>query len=279
MKDHRYTFNHSDSLKNVGKIEITGGKFYKWNPFESHSENPAMSFIPADYCSYPGSGFYYEVMSWDVAKTKTFSTSSDIDQALELLRAVFRHGGKISIGENNYNADVYLTEALIAETRDVTITGSGEIYLKSGVASIYKPGEVSALICAKKDVTVTFDNYSGYVASNGEDYAIETRGGHIVVNSGYFKGAVSAAYALEGTITINGGEFYEIANTTTYGAQYLLNCHDANYKNGTANIVVKGGTFIGFDPSNNTAEGPGTNFVPDGYKSVKSGSQYTVSQI
>lgn len=280
VKDHRYTFNHSDSLKNVGEIEITGGKFYKWNPFESHSENPAMSFIPADYCSYPGSDFYYEVMSWDVAKNKTFYTASNRDLALELLRAVFRHGGKVRISEYHSSGDttdVYLTEALIAETRNVTITGGGEIDLS--VASIYKPGEVSALICAKNGVTVTFEDYSGYVTSKGEDYAIETRGGKIVVNSGNFRGAVSAAYALEGTITINGGKFYEIANTT-YGAQYLLNCHDANYKNGDASIVVMGGIFYGFDPSNNTAEGPGTNFVPAGYKSDQSGTnEYTVSQI
>lgn len=281
VKDHRYTFNHSDSMKNVGKIVVTGGMFYKWNPAESHSENPAMSFIPADYCSYPNTSFYYEVMTWDVAKDKTFNTASNRDQAFELLRAVFRHGGKVNIKEHHSygdTTDVYLTEALIAETRDVTITGGGEIGIKSGVASIYEPSVVSALICAKNDVTVKFDNYSGNVTSNGEDYAIETRGGHIVVNSGNFKGAVSAAYALEGTITIYGGKFYEIANTT-YGAQYLLNCHDANYNdNRKANIVVKGGTFVGFDPNNNTAEGPNTDFVPEGYKSVQSGTEYTVSQ-
>ncbi|MBO7285800.1 MAG: FimB/Mfa2 family fimbrial subunit [Alistipes sp.] len=281
VKDHRYTFNHSDSLKDVGKIEITGGKFYKWNPIESHSENPAMSFIPADYCSYPDSNLYYEVMSWDVAKDKTFDTPKDRDLALELLRAVFRHGGKVRIREQHSNygdtGDVYLTEALIAKTRDVTIEGSGEIYLKSGVASIYESGVVSALICAKNGVTVTFDDYSGNVTSNGEDYAIETRGGNIVVNSGYFHGAVSAAYALEGTITINGGKFSEIANTT-YGAQYLLNCHDANYKNGTANIVVKGGTFVGFNPANNAAEGTGTNFVAAGYTSTPDGSDWKVTR-
>lgn len=48
----------------------------------------------------------------------------------------------------------------------------------------------------------------------------------------------------------------------------MLNCVDSAYKNGSAKIIVKGGTFVNFDPSNNTAEGAGTNFVADGYKVV-----------
>ena len=275
VSDHRYTFNHSDSMKDVGLIEITGGKFYKWNPAESHSESPAMSFIPADYCSYPVND-YYEVMSWDVAKTKTFTTPKNKDQAYELLRAVFRHGGNVKIKDQNDGSDVDVTEALIAETRDVVISGSGEIYLKNGVESIYKPGVVSALICAKNGVTVKFNDYSGYVSGNNEDYAIETRGGNIVVNSGIFRGAVSAAYALEGTITINGGTFEE--NGSSYGPQYLLNCHDANYTEGKANIVVKGGSFKGFNPADNTAEGPNTNFVAASYTAKNTNGTWTVSK-
>ena len=48
----------------------------------------------------------------------------------------------------------------------------------------------------------------------------------------------------------------------------MLNCIDSAYQNGTAKIVVKGGTFVNFDPSNCTAEGEGTNFVAPGYKVV-----------
>ena len=47
--------------------------------------------------------------------------------------------------------------------------------------------------------------------------------------------------------------------------RYLINCVDASYKNGTAFIEIRGGTFVNVDPSNNAAEGEGTNFVADGY--------------
>ena len=49
----------------------------------------------------------------------------------------------------------------------------------------------------------------------------------------------------------------------------MLNCYDANYKNGTAKIIVKGGTFVNFNPANNAAEGAGTNFVAEGYSVIK----------
>jgi hypothetical protein len=48
----------------------------------------------------------------------------------------------------------------------------------------------------------------------------------------------------------------------------MLNCIDANYTNGTAVISVSGGSFYGFDPGDNAAEGEGTNFLADGYQSV-----------
>ena len=63
------------------------------------------------------------------------------------------------------------------------------------------------------------------------------------------------------------------------GHMLLLNCihlhcdvlyhnmQDTNRSKCTAKIY--GGTFVGFNPADNTAEGTGTNFVADGYKSVE----------
>lgn len=73
-------------------------------------------------------------------------------------------------------------------------------------------------------------------------------------------------YAEFGNIFVKGGAF----ECTT--PAWTLNCLDANYKDGSAKIEVSGGTFKGFDPSNNKAEGDGTNFMADGYCTVKSGS-------
>ena len=73
----------------------------------------------------------------------------------------------------------------------------------------------------------------------------------------------------EGTLIINGGTFAcEPYSSPTYGYNFLINCLDSAYKNGTAKVIINGGTFVNFDPSNCTAEGAGTNFVADGYKVV-----------
>ena len=44
----------------------------------------------------------------------------------------------------------------------------------------------------------------------------------------------------------------------------MFNCVDANYVAGTAGITVNGGTFVGYDPRNNAAEGANTSFVASG---------------
>ena len=54
---------------------------------------------------------------------------------------------------------------------------------------------------------------------------------------------------------------------TDGNASYLINCKDKFKSNCT--IKIMGGTFVGFDPANNTADGPNTNYVADGYKSTE----------
>ena len=45
---------------------------------------------------------------------------------------------------------------------------------------------------------------------------------------------------------------------------------------GIYDIVVKGGKYYKFDPFNNNADGPGTNYVASGYKVVQDGNWYSV---
>ena len=99
----------------------------------------------------------------------------------------------------------------------------------------------------------------------------------IIINDGIFyinglaiddegnrdKGHIDLIYCTQGTIEINGG-WFEGADDTVW----LLNCKDTYYKDGTAKIIVKGGSFVNFDPSNCLSEGEGTNFVAEGYEVV-----------
>jgi hypothetical protein len=111
-------------------------------------------------------------------------------------------------------------------------------------------------------------NANGHIAieANGEN-AVITLGGTAFGKPTYVTNREGELiYCYLGTINITNGVF----RNDNDNKAFLLNCYDANYKNGTAKIVVTGGKFYDFDPANNTSEGEGTSYVPEGYVSVES---------
>ena len=119
-------------------------------------------------------------------------------------------------------------------------------------------------------VDVACDENGGIDTGVNGGYGINVRNGAtLTINGGYYYGGGTAVQVQEGTLIINGGTFAcEPYSSPTYGYNFLINCLDSAYKNGTAKVIINGGTFVNFDPSNCTAEGAGTNFVADGYKVV-----------
>ena len=100
-------------------------------------------------------------------------------------------------------------------------------------------------------------------------YGINVKdGATLTINGGYYYGGGTAVQVQEGTLIINGGTFACEPFGDLYGYNFLISCVDSAYKNGTAKVIINGGTFVNFDPSNCTAEGAHTNFVADGYKVV-----------
>ena len=122
-------------------------------------------------------------------------------------------------------------------------------------------------------LTINGEGVINGLGNNGWSMAIwATDNGKVVINGGYFTNIGvhsdedSEHYDLiyasgNGQIEINGGEF------KCETPKWTLNIKDKDRT--TASIVVKGGKFYGFDPSNSEAEGPGTNFVAPGYKVVE----------
>lgn len=149
--------------------------------------------------------------------------------------------------------------------KTLTANGSnGAVKVEGGVITLDNTGTVQG--------TLGSDNYSMVVWAES---------GTVVINDGIYKNETDGSdrgtdliYASgTGCIEINGGTF-EAAKP-----EWTLNVKDADYKAGIAKIIVKGGKFKNFDPSNNNAEGTGTNFVADGYESVKEGDYYVVKPI
>lgn len=108
------------------------------------------------------------------------------------------------------------------------------------------------------------------LAKDNDCYAADVRdGGHLIIEDGKFLGNITSVYVLSGTLEIKGGEFDVTQLSNFKDKRYMLNCYDAAYKSGEAKIIVSGGKFHGFDPGNNLAEGPETNFLAPGYASVE----------
>ncbi|MBQ8615286.1 MAG: hypothetical protein IJ415_01805, partial [Clostridia bacterium] len=112
------------------------------------------------------------------------------------------------------------------------------------------------------NLTITGD---GYVEAKENDcFAIDVRdGANLTIESGTFVGNISAVYVHTGTATINGGT-YIIQQLSGYqdGYDQVMNCYNANYANDTANIILKGGRFVKYNPEGYPTEG---NFVAEGY--------------
>ena len=111
----------------------------------------------------------------------------------------------------------------------------------------------------------TYDENATYPVVNVTELkeALTNGGIDTGVNGGYGINVKDGA-----TLTINGGTFACEPFGDLYGCNFLINCVDSAYKNGTAKVIIQGGTFINFDPSNDSAEGAHINFVADGYKVV-----------
>ena len=161
-------------------------------------------------------------------------------------------------------SDVEIAEALMPMSDAVLDLNDKAIVAPKDT---YVAGVASAAVSVKNGANVTVKG--GKIESTNGIYAqaVEVRGGNLTIEDGEYVGFTTAVYAMEGTITINGGEFK--TTDPAEGWKFLLNVNDAKYKNGTANIVVKGGRFHGFNPANNVAEGANTNFVAPGYVSVE----------
>ena len=122
------------------------------------------------------------------------------------------------------------------------------------------------LICINgADVVITGNGTIDAEAKNNNAYGINiVNDGSLTVENGDFYGAITAIQVEQGKLNIYGGK-YQFAETAAASApdaykKYIINIIDSSFKDGSAAIGITGGTFVGFDPSNNP-EGAGTSYV------------------
>ena len=250
------------------KIEVTGGTFKGFDPANNKAEGAGTNFVPAGYVSTKGADGKFIVTEVKVAEVngKQYGTLSEAIAAANAGDTV-----KLLRDINTPEISYMISKSLTIDLNGKTVTGDGydavfqidnadaKVLIKNGnIVAVEQSGSAGkytmAIWASEAGCEVTLEGLDVRQRITHTDDPqmdmIYTSGGTIIINSGNFVSGTPA---------------------------WTLNCKDAAYKAGTANIIVKGGTFTGFDPANNKAEGENTNFVAAGYKSVDNNDgTYTV---
>lgn len=185
------------------------------------------------------------------------------------LRALFATGGEATLA-----ADLDLGETVsVAAGKEVTLDLNGKT-IKNSTDLWDSPTKEANnwSLFSVKGGSLTIKGAGILQAKENDCYAVDVQdGGQVTIEDGTYVGNIHAVYVYEGTAEIKGGH-YSVQQTypdaeKAYG--FVLNCYDANRKNGTAKIMVSGGEFEKFNPADCAAEGAHTNFLADGYMSVE----------
>ena len=170
--------------------------------------------------------------------------------------------------------EVTLTEDIVANKivvkEDTVLKLNGKCIVGGQQDSPQMTGMDIAAITIENDATLTIE---GEGTITGSEYGVYVKYGKVIIKGGNISAGTSAVQVYNGTAEIEGGEFSATKSNT-----YVINCIDACWKNGTAKVIITGGTFHNFDPANNAAEGPDTNFCSRGYTTTTAdnGNTYTI---
>ena len=288
-----YTLNKYDTNQEA-IISVTGGEFYKYNPAASHSENPVANFVADGYGVVKDGDWYKVVKATEVTDEANLRSANTAGSAILINESIVLTEKNLSMqdGTSLYVAkDVVLSSEFTGRyymtlsylNKGGVISGEGTI-----VAPDKKNSHTSAVQFDSRNKELVIDGnltIKGGVAGywNGDEYkegispAIFIYDGKVTINNGHFIGGIDsetrnagpAVYIYSNYVNnnaeliINGGVF----ESATDDATFLINMDDNNL--GAASIQIKGGTFVGFNPADNTADGAGTNYVADGYVSTK----------
>ena len=169
------------------------------------------------------------------------------------------------------------TDAAFEITKKVTINLNGKT-----IATTQADTEGNGVFWVQTggELTLNGEGTINGVGGNAYNIAIWADGGKVIINGGTYtnEGAqddgpdgahFDLIYAKNGgSVEINGGTF------KCQTPNWTLNSHDT--AKGT--IVVKGGTFYQFNPSDCTTEGTGTNFCAANYRVEADGDLYLVKE-
>ena len=249
-----YVLNQSNG--NPGTITVKGGTFVNYDP-STGDDNLGGNFVAEGYSVITETKANGDVWYTVVSKSNS-----------EGLKTVLANGGELTVSEKietNNSGDNAADRVIISKPTTLN--------LNAKIVFLDNMGNNNTNFCAlivDADTTINAGEDGGIDTGVNGGYGINVRNGAtLTINDGSYYGGGTTVQVQKGTLIINGGHFAcEPYSNPVYGYKFLINCIDAAYKDGSAKIIIKGGTFVNFDPSDSASENPHGNFVADGYKVV-----------
>lgn len=162
---------------------------------------------------------------------------------------------------------------------DMTLDLNGHKITFFAEMSEYKKNHVAIYVKNGATFTVTDSSAGGTggiisaldksskLGDNIGPYTFDVVNGALVINGGYYLGGGTVAQVETGKVTVNGGVFEINPYGKPYNYDFMFNCIDSAYIDGTATIEVNGGTFKNWDPFNSAGdrkEGVNARFTTKG---------------
>ena len=269
-----YLINLIDKAGKDGsaKAIVSGGDFIDFDPGNNLAEGKGTNFCAEGYASTrTTTSMSSDVKEYTVKKVTEVSDASSLIKAAEDGESYIRLMSDIEVdrtvivGSNWSYVTLDLNGHKITNSKSIWNADKGDWSILSfRSASGYLIVKGNGIIEAKEESNDSKDAYA---------IDVQKKSAKVLLVDGKFVGRTHSVYSFAGNVYIEGGKY---SNTNKEKYDYVINCHDGNYKDKAANIIVKGGEFANFDPGDCRAEGEHTSFLASGYKSEKDGDCYKV---
>lgn len=213
--------------------------------------------------------------------TESDAATTDVSTADQLRQAVngatdgdiIRLADDIELAASEYsNTTGMVPFATINDDVTLELNGHSISWNLEGFIPVNEDDEYTTLLIFSVSgaaVTINGDGVIEAEAGECNSYGINIiDNGSITVNGGTYTGAPTAIQVKTGMLTVNDGVFEQadtVASQAPTLAKYVVNCIDNDFKDGTAVIELRGGTYC-YDFSS-MPEGLDTSYVANGYSS------------
>lgn len=222
-------FHHLSPAQADDSFEVSGGTFNKSIP----DYYCADGFIPTKNAG----GTYGVKEGQYVAKvgSKKYETLADA------IRLAAKGKTITLLADVEQNAQLTIEKSITLDLNGKTIKNTMDIW----------GDNANAILSIKNGANVTITGNGTIAAKKNDCYTINVVNGDLTIENGTFVGNISVVQVQKGSLTINGGAFSLLQKMTDGKGEnrYLINCIDNAYADGSANVAISGGTFVGFDPN------------------------------